>query len=99
MTTTQDVGDNFDEIERNLDWIERLESIRAQNNLQQAAQATVGYVKSLRATVVALAADLSPADLQNRYGSGVAALIESIRDEDQTDHWLESLEPALTQQE
>ena len=93
--TTQASDDDFDRVEQGIDWIERLEGIRARQDRESATRETVEYVGRLRAALIALAADASPHEIAARHGGAVAQLVDSIRDNEITDPWTEYLLPSL----
>ncbi len=93
--TTQASDDDFDRVEQGIDWIERLERIRAQRDKEAATRETIQYVDRLRQAVTALAGGASSHELTAAHGDGVAHLVDSIRDADITDPWTEYLLPSL----
>ena len=46
-TTVQFKDDDFDEVERGIDWLERLEGIKARRDKEAALRETVEYVDAL----------------------------------------------------
>ena len=93
--TTQASDDDFDKVEQGIDWIERLEGIRARKDKESATHETVYYVERLRQAVTALAGDTAPHLLASTHGAEVAHLVDSIRDSEITDPWTEYLLPSL----
>lgn len=93
--TTQASDDDFDRVEQEIDWIERLENIRTRQDKDSAFEETVQYVEMLRRAVTALAGDTAPHQLASAHGPEVAQLVDSIRDGEITDPWTEYLLPAL----
>ena len=93
--TTQASDDDFDRVEQGIDWIERLERIRAQRDKEAAARETLQYVDRLRQAVTALAGSASSHELTAVHGDEVAHLVDSIRDANITDPWTEYLLPSL----
>ena len=93
--TTQASDDDFDRIEQGIDWIERLEAIRARQDKESATMETVEYVNRLREAVLALAGDASAHQLSTEHGNAIAQLVDGIRDNDVTDPWTEYLLPSL----
>lgn len=93
--TTQASDDDFDRVEQGIDWIERLERIRAQRDQEAAIRETVQYVDRLRQAVTALAGSASSHELTAAHGDEVAHLVDSIRDTNITDPWTEYLLPSL----
>ena len=97
MTTITARGsdDDFDRVERGIDWLERLEAIKTRRDRESAVRETVEYVNSLRAAVTALAGDADTDRLADLHGGDVADLVDSLRDTESTDPWTEYLRPAL----
>lgn len=93
--TTQASDDDFNRVEQGIDWIERLEGIRARQDRESATEETVQYVERLRQAVTALAGDIAPHQLASTHGPEVAYLVDSIRDSEITDPWTEYLLPSL----
>lgn len=93
--TTQASDDDFDRVEQGIDWIERLERIRAQRDKEAAARETIQYVDRLRQALTALAGVASSHELAAAHGHEVAHLVDSIRDANITDPWAEYLLPSL----
>ena len=93
--TTQASDDDFDRVEQGIDWIEKLEGIRARRDKDSATEETVEYVNRLRAAVTALAGEMSAHQLASAHGPRVAELVDSIRDSEITDPWTEYLLPSL----
>ena len=95
IITTRASDDDFDKIEQGIDWIERLESIRARRDQEAATKETIQYVDRLREALTTLTGDMSSHQLASAHGLEVAQLIDSIRDEEMTDPWTEYLLPSL----
>ncbi len=93
--TTQASDDDFNRVEQGIDWIERLERIRAQRDKEAAARETIQYVDRLRQALTALAGAASSHELAAAHGNEVAHLVDSIRDTNITDPWAEYLLPSL----
>ena len=93
--TARGSEDDFDEVARGIDWLERLEVIKARQDRESAIRETVEYVNRLRAVVTVLAGDTDINQLAAQYGSDVASLVESMREADSTDPWTEYLQPTL----
>ena len=93
--TTQASDDDFERVEQGIDWIERLESIRARQDKESATKETIQYVDRLRAAVTALAGDFSAHQLAAQHGAEVAQLVDGIRNADIVDPWAEYLLPSL----
>ena len=100
MTTITARGsdDDFDKVERGIDWLERLEIIKARQDRDSAIRETVEYVNRLRAAIIALSGDADVDQLAARHGGDVASVVESVRESETTDPWTEYLHPTLIEQ-
>ena len=96
-TTVQFKDDDFDEVERGIDWLEKLEGIKARRDKEAALRETVEYVDALRSALLALCGDDTADDIAARHGRQVAVLVDGIRNADTRDPWDEYLKPALTE--
>ncbi len=94
-TTALGNDDGFDKVERGIDWLERLEAIKARRDRESAVRETSEYVNRLRAAIMTLAGDADINRIAADYGSEVASLVESVREADATDPWTEYLQPSL----
>ena len=54
MTTILGNEDPFEEVERGIDWLERLENIRERQDREAAMRETVEYVEMLRGVLMEL---------------------------------------------
>lgn len=99
MTTITARGsdDDFDRVQKGIDWLERLEVIKARQDRESAINETIEYVNRLRAAVTTLAGHADASQLAALYGGEVADLVESVRESDTTDPWIEYLRPSLTE--
>ena len=95
MTTTNALGDGFEEAERGLDWLEKLEALQARSASDRAAYEVAEYVMKLRAAVTALAGDRSISGLGQSVGVEVAQLVEELRNQRDDDYWNTRIRPAL----
>ena len=97
MTTITARGsdDDFERVQQGIDWLERLEIIKARQDRESATRETVEYVNRLRAALTALAGNTDVNDLAALYGGDAASLVESMRETDSTDPWTEYLQPTL----
>ena len=93
--TARGSDDDFERVQQGIDWLERLEVIKARQDRESAINETVEYVNRLRAAITALAGDDDPSRLAALYGGEVASLVESVRGTNATDPWTEYLRPAL----
>lgn len=92
--TAQGLDDNYDEIERNIDWIERLERVRTRHDRAVAIRAAIQYVEQLRQIIGDLAGQLTPAELEAHCGSEAAKTAQAIG-QGAPDAWTERIKPAL----
>ncbi len=99
MTTITARGsdDDFDRVERGIDWLERLEVIKARQDRESAIRETAEYVNGLREAIIALSADADVSQIAARHGGEVASVVESLRESEATDPWTEYLHPTLLQ--
>ena len=67
MTTTNDMEDRFEDAERGLEWLEKLEALQARSASDRAALDVAEYVMTLRAAVTALAGGRSASELARRW--------------------------------
>ncbi|MDE2778333.1 MAG: hypothetical protein OXI91_01470 [Chloroflexota bacterium] len=95
MTTSTALDDMFDDAERGLEWLEKLEALQARSASDQAAIEVAEYVMKLRTAVTELAGDRSAADLGESVGSDTAALVEELREVGDRDYWNTRILPAL----
>ncbi len=95
MTTTNALDDGFDEAERGLDWLEKLEALQARSASDRAAYEVAEYVMKLRAAVTALAGSRPVSELGQAVGMEVAQLVEQLRDQRDDDYWNTRIRPAL----
>ena len=95
MSTTNSLDDGFDEAERGLEWLERLEALQARSASDRAAFEVAEYVVKLRAAVTELAGDRTAAELSEAVGWETAQLVHQLRQEGDQDYWNTSIRPAL----
>ena len=97
MTTITARGsdDDFERVQQGIDWLERLEVIKARQDRESAIHETVEYVNRLREALNVLAGDADINDIAGWHGSDVASLVDGIRDNGSTDPWTEYLQPTL----
>ena len=95
MTTMLGNEDPFEEVERGIDWLERLENIRARQDRDAAILETVGYVNRLREAIAALSDDANLERIAELHGQEIADLMRDIRDGGSDDPWIEYLRPTL----
>jgi hypothetical protein len=99
MTTTNALDDGFDEAERGLEWLEKLEALQARSASDQAALEVAEYVMKLRSAVIALAGNLASEELKETAGMETAQLVEELRQEGNNDRWHSRIRPALLKTE
>ena len=99
MTTTNDMEDRFEDAERGLEWLEKLEALQARSASDRAAYEVAEYVMTLRAAVTALAGDRSAAELVEAVGAETAQLVEELRRAGYNDYWNTRILPALLKSE
>ena len=95
MTTTNDMMDRYEDAERGLEWLEKLEALQARSASNRAAFEVAEYVMKLRSAVTALAGDRTAAELGEAVGGETAALVEELRMAGDRDHWNTRIRPAL----
>ena len=95
MSTTNALDDGFDEAERGLDWLEKLEALQARSASDRAAYEVAEYVMKLRTAVTALAGGRSASELGQAVGEEVARLVEELREQRDDDYWNTRIRPAL----
>ena len=95
MTTTNALDDRFDDAERGLEWLEKLEALQARSASDRAALDVAEYVMKLRAAVTSLAGDRTAAELVEAVGAETAQLVEELRQAGNNDYWNTRIRPAL----
>lgn len=95
MTTAIGNEDAFDEVERGIDWLERLENIKARQDREALLREAVDYVDRLREAVTVLSGNTPVESVAKLHGQEVAELVASVKDDGENDPWLEYLRPAL----
>ena len=95
MTTILGNEDPFEEVERGIDWLERLENIRERQDREAAMRETVEYVEMLRGALMELSGSTTLESIADRHGNEVSELIESIRGDGEKDPWVAYLKPTL----
>ena len=93
MTIATD--DRFDDAERGLEWLEKLEALQSRSASDQAALEVAEYVMKLRSAVTELAGDRSASDLGEAVGAETVALVEELRQAGDRDYWNTRIRPAL----
>ena len=95
MKTTDGMEDRFEEAERGLDWLEKLEALQARSASDRAAYEVAEYVMKLQAAVTELAGDRTGAELVEAVGVKTALLVEELRRTGDNDYWNTRIRPAL----
>ena len=95
MSTTNALDDRFDDAERGLEWLEKLEALQARSASDQAAYEVAEYVMKLRTAVTELAGDRTVSDLSGTVGTETAQLVEELRQSRDNDYWNTRIRPAL----
>lgn len=95
MSTINAVGDGFDDAERGLEWLEKLEALQSRSASQRAAYEVAEYVMKLRTAVTELAGDRAFSELSAAVGAETAQLVEELREAGERDYWNTKIRPAL----
>ena len=85
----------FEQVERQIDWVEQLENVRVRHETLAAARAAVDYVDNLHDIVRKLAGRQTFEDLQLLHGTEVAELVTTIRNRDSGGSWDANIRPGL----
>ena len=95
MTTTNAIDDMFEDAERGLEWLEKLEALQARSASDRAALEVAEYVIQLREAVTALAGNRTAAELNDTLGEDMAQLVEELRQAGDDDYWNTKIRPIL----
>ena len=95
MNTINTVDDRFDDAERGLEWLEKLEALQVRSASDQAALEVAEYVLKLRRAVTELAGDRNTSELDETVGQETVRLVEELRHEEKNDYWNTRIRPAL----
>ena len=95
MTTTNALDDPFEEAERGLDWLEKLEALQVRAASDRAAYEVAEYVMKLRTAVTELAGDRTPSQLSEEVGVETVRLVQELRQAGDVDVWNSRIRPAL----
>lgn len=93
MTIATD--DRFDDAERGLEWLEKLEALQSRSASDRAALEVAEYVMKLRAAVTELAGSRSASNLSEAVGAETVQLVEELRQAGAHDYWNTRILPAL----
>lgn len=85
----------FDDAERGLEWLEKLEALQTRSASDRAAYEVAEYVMRLREAVTALAGDRTAAELGQALGDDMAKLVEELRQAGDDDYWNTKIRPIL----
>ena len=95
MTTINTLDDNFDDAERGLEWLEKLEALQVRSASDQAAYEVAEYVMKLRNAVTELAGERTATELAGSVGPDTIRLVEELRQAEADDVWNARIRPAL----
>ena len=95
MTTINALDDQFEDAEKGLAWLEKLEALQVRSASDQAALEVAEYVMKLRTAVTDLAGNRSAEELSESLGVETARLVEELRRAEADDHWNTRIRPAL----
>ena len=95
MTTINALDDMFEDAERGLEWLEKLEALQTRSASDRAAFEVAEYVMKLREAVTALAGDRTAAQLSETVGADMAQLVEELRQAGDDDYWNTKIRPIL----
>ena len=95
MSTTNALDDGFDDAERGLEWLEKLEALQARSASDRAAYEVAEYVMKLRTAVTELAGDRTTPELSEAVGMETARLVEELRQVGDYDYWNTRIRPSL----
>ena len=95
MSTTNPLDDKYEEAERGLDWLEKLEALQTRSASDQAALQVASYVMRLQTAVTELAEGRTTAELSEAVGADTVQLVEELRRDGDVDYWNTRIRPAL----
>ena len=95
MTTTTSLDDMFDDAERGLEWLEKLEALQTRSASDRAALEVAEYVMLLREAVTTLAGNRTADELTQAVGEDTAMLVEQLRQAGDDDYWNTKIRPIL----
>ncbi len=98
MTTTThqpDPEEPFEQVARQIDWVEQLENIRVRHDALAAGRAAVAYVDNLRDAIRVLAGRQTYEDLKLCHGPDLADLVNEIRTRGADSDWNNTIRPGL----
>jgi flagellar basal body-associated protein FliL len=95
MSTITAVDDMFDDAERGLEWLEKLEALQTRSASDRAALEVAEYVMRLREAVTVLAGNRTAAELHEAVGEDTAQLVEELRRAGDNDYRNRKIRPIL----
>ena len=95
MSTTDSLDDRYEEAERGLDWLEKLEALQARSASDKAAYEVAEYVMKLRTAVTELAGHRSAPELCEQVSIETVQIVEELRLFGDEDYWNTRIRPAL----
>ena len=95
MSTTDALDDRFEEAERGLDWLEKLEALQARSASDRAAYEVAEYVMKLRTAITELAGRRTASELSEQVGIDTVQIVEELRQFGGEDYWNTRIRPAL----
>lgn len=95
MTTVNSLDDMFEDAERGLEWLEKLEALQTRSASDRAAYEVAEYVMLLRDAVTVLAGDRTITELSEAVGEDTAHLVEQLRQAGDDDYWNTKIRPIL----
>ncbi len=95
MSMTNPLDEEYEEAERGLDWLEKLEALQTRSASDQAALQVASYVMRLRTAVTELAEGRTTAELSEAVGADTVQLVEELRRAGDVDYWNTRIRPAL----
>ncbi len=99
MSMTNALDDRFEEADRGLEWLEKLEALQARSASDRAAYEVAEYVMKLRTAVTELAGSRSAQELTAAVGAETTQLVEELREAGGNDYWNTRIRPALLKSE
>ncbi len=93
--TPEPEDDPFDQVERQIDWVEQLENVRIRHDTLSASREVIPYVEGLRESIIRLAGRQTYEDLKLLHGTQVAEIVDAVRRRAPDDAWNGTMKPAL----
>ena len=89
----------FEQVARQIDWIEQLENIKVRHDTLAAGRAAAAYVDNLHDAIRILTGRQTYEDLQLLYGSDLADLVATIRNREPSSDWNNTIRPGLLRED